>query len=165
MKTYSKIITKSTTIYNHNHLINVLTDNILSLNINDIVDVVVDLSGKTPKHGTVLDLVKAHVFIEKIVKYKSIKYTDLLKAFNNQIKYIFATYKIPGKHFILAGGGDKDINHKQKQKQNSPTRKLREFIPKYKKSKYNKSPKRTKYNTNTTNKSNGKKSITYHSIN
>jgi hypothetical protein len=171
MKTYSKIITKFTHLstpptgltYDHNHVVDVLTDNMLSLNINDVIDVVVDLSGKTPNHGTILDLVKANIFIDKIVKYKSNKYTELLKIFNNKIKEIFTSYKGTVSNFILVGGGDKDV----KRKRNSPTRKLSEFIPKYKKSKYNKSPKRTKYNTNTnsTNKSNGKKSITYHSIN
>jgi hypothetical protein len=180
MKTYSKIITKFThpststqdLTYDHNHLVNVLSDNMLSLNINDIVDIVVNLSGKKPKHGTVLDLVKEKTFVDEATKIyitgKPHKYTELLKNFNNKIKEIFNAYKTTigtGTTFILEGGGGKDV--KRKRKRNSPTRKLREFIIKNsKQSKCNKVQKKTKNNTNTnTNKINGKKSITYHCIN
>ena len=173
MKTYSKIITKFThpstspqdLTYDHNHLVNVLSDNMLSLNINDIVDIVVNLSGKKPKHGTVLDLVKEKTFVDEATKSKPHKYTELLSIFNNKIKDIFNAYKKittgTGTTFILEGGGGKDV----KRKRNSPTRKLREFIIKNsKQSKCNKVQKKTKNNTNT-NKINGKKSITYHCIN
>jgi hypothetical protein len=171
MKTYSKVLTQinsGTLEYDHNHIVNVLNENMLSLNINNIMDNILSLSGKTVPHTTLLDLVKEEIFTKNADKIiysgKTLKFTELLKAFNDRVKQIFVEYKTKTKtskpNFILEGGENKYIKNNKKHF----TRKLGEFIIKeIKKSKQQKLLKKTKINNDK--KYNVKKSMTYHTIN